>query len=106
MDFKGTTPPVHVYNHNKGAEKGSTIIVGAFPHESNYPPPYDRSLFYGDWYNGWVHVLKLDNANKVKTRLDFDVLDMPVAFQTGPDGNVYVLTLAPGKIFKYVYTSP
>lgn len=105
-DFGTTTGPIHFYHHHTGAENGETIIVGAFPHQSNYPPPYDQALFYGDWVRGWVHVLSLDDANKVTGWMEFDTLERPVSFKTGPDGNVYVLTLVPGKIFKYVYTAP
>lgn len=106
VDFNGTVPPVHFYHHSTGAETGSAIIVGAFPQASNYPPPYNNAMFYGDWWHGWVHVLKLNKSNRVKARLDFDAVTRPVAFQTGPDGNIYVLTISPGKLFKYVYTAP
>lgn len=105
-DFGATTGPVHFYNHDTGIENGGTIIVGAFPKNSNYPAPYKDALFYGDWADGWIHVLSLDDSNQVTAREDFDTLNMPIAFKTGPDGNVYVMSFATGTIYKYVYTAP
>jgi glucose/arabinose dehydrogenase len=102
-DFGVTTGPIHYYNHNGTGEKGGTVILGAFPGNTNYPKPYKNALFYGDWVRGWVHVLSLDKNNQVKGHAEFDELPSPVDFETGPDGNIYVLTYFPGKIYKYIY---
>jgi hypothetical protein len=102
-DFGLTMRPVHYYNHETGEESGGTIILGAFPGNTNYPEPYKRALFYGDWVGNWVHVLYLDEANNVTGYGEFDDLSSPVAFQTGPDGNVYVLSYFSGKLYKYIY---
>jgi len=103
-DFAGTTAPIHAYRHAGGGENGGAIIAGAFPHNSNYPAPFTDALFYGDWGVGWVHVLALDEANREIARYDFDTVDSPVAFATGPDGNIYVADYGNGNIYKYVYT--
>lgn len=103
-DFGVTTPPIHYYNHNTGAEQGNAVIAGAFPVNSNYPAPYADAFFYGDFGHGWVHAITLDNTNHVTASSDFDTLSSPVTFGTGPDGNVYVASHSLGEIYKYVYT--
>lgn len=105
-DFGATIPPLHYYNHTTGAETGSAIIVGAFPKNSNYPAPYAQALFHADSGAGWVHLLTLDAQNQQTAHYEFDTVDNPVAFGTGPNGNVYVASFADGAIYKYVYTVP
>jgi glucose/arabinose dehydrogenase len=102
-DFGTTTGPIHAYRHNGTGEIGGTIILGAFPGNTNYPEPFKSALFYGDWVRDWVHVLYLDNANHVTGHADFDEVNSPVDFETGPDGNVYVLSFLEGILYKYIY---
>lgn len=103
VDYNGTIPPIHWYNHDSGAERGSVIAGGVFAENSNYPSPYANAYFYGDG-NGWVHTLTLDNANAVITRNDFDDdLGYPVGFGRDANGNVYVIDYGNDIIFKYVY---
>jgi hypothetical protein len=98
---------VHFYNHGGIGETGATIIAGAFPENgSNYPVPYAAAYFYGDFSANWVHVLGMDAANAVTSRSDFAALSSPVAFRSGPDGNIYVLSIGDGTLYKYVYTPP
>ena len=95
--------PIHYYNHSGAGEVGQTIIAGAFAENgSNYPAPYAGAYFYGDYSASWVHVLTMDVNNNVTGLLDFTALSSPVCFRNGPDGNVYVLSLA-GTLYKYVY---
>jgi glucose/arabinose dehydrogenase len=99
--------PVHFYNHTGAGETGRTIIAGAFAeNSSNYPPPYAGAYFYGDFSANWVHVLTMDTANAVTSQSDFADLNSPVAFRTGPDGNIYVLSFGNGTLSKYVYSPP
>jgi len=99
--------PIHVYPHGGVGEAGRTIIAGAFAERgSNYPPPYAGAYFYGDYAVGWIHVLTMDATNAVTGQLDFANPGGPVSFRNGPDGNIYVLSIHKGKLFKYVYTPP
>jgi hypothetical protein len=99
--------PVHFYNRSGAGETGQTIIGGAFAENiSNYPAPYAGAYFYGDFSANWVHVLTLDAANTVTSQSDFAALSTPVAFRNGPDGNIYVLSIGTGTLYKYVYTAP
>jgi glucose/arabinose dehydrogenase len=99
--------PVHFYNHGGAGEMGQTIIAGAFAENgSNYPAPYAGAYFYGDFSADWVHVLTMDAANTVTSQSDFATLNGPVAFRNGPDGNIYVLSIGDGALYKYVYTAP
>ncbi len=104
VNYNGTLPPLHWYNHGGAGETGNVIAGGVFAENSNYPAPYANAYFYGDTGGGWVHVLTLD-ANNVKTgyyEFDNDV-NSPVAFGNGPDGNVYVVSHYDGVIYKYIY---
>jgi glucose/arabinose dehydrogenase len=99
--------PLHFYNHSGVGETGQTIIAGAFAENvSNYPAPYAGAYFYGDFSANWVHVLTMDTANTVTSQSDFAALSTPVAFRNGPDGNIYVLSIGNGTLYKYVYTPP
>lgn len=100
--------PIHFYNHTGVGETGETIIAGAFAENgSNYPEPYADAYFYGDFSNDWVHVLTMKpDKNKVTGQLDFGTLNAPVDFANGPDGNIYVLSIFDGALYKYVYTPP
>ena len=49
----------------------------------------------------------MNAANTVTSQpLHFAVLSSPVAFRNGPDGNIYVLSIGDGALYKYVYTAP
>ncbi len=101
--------PIHFYKHSGTGETGRTIIAGAFAENgSNYPAPYKTNYFYGDFSSNWVHVLTMDASNVV-TGLVLPLFDptfpQPVCFRNGPDGNIYVLSLA-GTLYKYVFTPP
>ena len=99
--------PIHFYNHSGTGETGRTIIAGAFAENgTNYPAPYAGAYFYGDFAANWVHVLTMDAANTVTSQSDFATLSSPVAFRNGPDGNIYVLSIGDGKLYKYVFTPP
>lgn len=104
VDYKGTIPPVHSYNHHTGTEKGTVIAGGVFAENSNYPSPYADAYFYGDTGAGWVHVITMDANNQKTGSYNFDdAAGMPVAFGHGPDGNVYVVDYS-GAVHRYVYT--
>ena len=48
----------------------------------------------------------MDAANTVTSQSDFATLSSPVAFHNGADGNIYVLSIGDGKLYKYVFTPP
>lgn len=99
--------PVHFYKHGGVGEVGQVIIAGAFAENgSNYPAPYAGAYFYGDYNGDWIHVLTMNAANTVTSQLNFAMLDGPVAFRNGLDGNIYVLSIPNGILYKYVYTGP
>ncbi len=99
--------PIHVYNHSGAGETGQTIIAGAFAENgSNYPAPYAGAYFYGDFSADWVHVLTMDMDNNVTGRLDFATVNQPVEFRSGPGGNIHVLSIGDGALYKYLYTQP
>lgn len=84
---------------------GTAIIGGVFAENSNYPEPYNGGYFFGD-FSGWVRVLTINANNQAKAIRDFDTGITPVQFRMGPEGNVYVLGIWQGALYRYVYTSP
>jgi glucose/arabinose dehydrogenase len=105
VDYAGTSKPIHWYHHTLGDETGRMITGGAFAENSNYPPPYANAFFYADGGGGWLHVLTLDDSNRVVNRYNFDPeLNFPVTVSNGPDGNIYVADIEADVIYEYVYT--
>lgn len=108
VDYAGTVPPIHWYNHGGAGEVGNVIAGGVFAENANnYPAPYAGAYFYGDTGGDWVNVITLDGNNAKTGHYEFDDnIGSPVAFGNGPDGNVYVASHYGGVIYKYIYTAP
>lgn len=105
VDYGATTKPIHWYGHTQAPEYGPMIAGGVLAENSNYPAPFADAYFYADGGAQWVHVLTLDQSNRVTGRYNFDKgVSFPVSFGQGPDGNVHVVAFSAGAIYKYVYT--
>jgi glucose/arabinose dehydrogenase len=93
--------PLHSYPH----ETGSTTIGGVFVSGGAYPPPYDGAFFLADWSTGFIHAVRLDDANRaVEGPLQIARgLNGPAALELGPDGRVYVLSVNTGELTRLVY---
>ncbi|MBP9710702.1 MAG: PQQ-dependent sugar dehydrogenase [Candidatus Pacebacteria bacterium] len=98
------TTPLYDYPHNQfGA---GSVTAGAFPSNDAYPDTYDTSLFFGDYAQNWIKRIVLDqNGNFVSVHDFMDNPDGPVDITTGPDGNVYYLSIYTGELNRITHTT-
>ena len=108
------TPPVYEVSHSAGwaAVIGMMVYRGKnYGVDSSFPPSFDGSFFFSDYYAGVLRVLKKNGAQWQLvpgiSATDFGsnyggVADMRV----GPDGAAYYADLSGGEIRKITYTPP
>jgi glucose/arabinose dehydrogenase len=118
VDFAGKgvySPPEFTWNHTVGP----TGIK--FFGSNKYGPEYENALFVGDVHNGNLYLFKL-NSNRTTLALPPTLRDrivnnpadvQPIIFgkgfggisdlELGPDGNLYVVSIGQGRIFRIVY---
>lgn len=95
--YQGSSPAAHPVFHyqNPVLSGGAAIVSGVFYTGTGYPQEYSGALFFGDFMQGWLWALRLDEENEIVGDGPETILadtGHPVAFQMGPDGNVYYLT--------------
>jgi aldose sugar dehydrogenase len=120
VDFAGKgiySPPEFTWNHTVGP----TGIK--FFNSNKYGPEYENALFVGDVHNGNLYLFKLNNNRTMlalPTTLQDKIANNPADVQqiifgkgfggisdleVGPDGNLYVVSIGQGRIFKIVSNS-
>jgi glucose/arabinose dehydrogenase len=85
----------------------SSVTGGVFYTGSAYPSEYRGSYFYGDWAQGWIRYVRIDPSTGRATGRSTDFAGNaggPVAFQMGPDGNLYYLSIGNGDVRRFAYT--
>lgn len=98
-----TIEPIYTYPHEgfSAAITGGPVYRGA-----QFPEEYRGDLFFGDYAQGFIKHIDLDeNGNSLGVH-DFDtnagsVVDLKVA----PDGSMYYLTYWPGRLYRVSYNS-
>ena len=88
-------PPVHEY----GQDGGKCSITGGFVYRGSAIPSLAGSYLYGDWCEGSVRALRLEDGEVVS---DVDLeLDVPLlaSFGEDADGELYAISLA-GPVFR------
>lgn len=103
-DHRGRTPPpVAVYTHGSGDDRGCAIVGAAFynPKTVVYPRSYIGQYFFADYCNGWVR--RMDPASGATT-LVINGLKGLVDVKVGPDGLAYCLTYS-GAVYSLKYTA-
>jgi len=109
-----TTPPFFAYHHNvplvtgDGCDPGSSSISGMafYTGGSNYPASYNNALFFADYSRQcmWVMFPGADGNPDPATRAPFAAsAQFPVDLQIGPDGNLYYVDIAGGRIIRVEY---
>jgi len=98
------TAPLYTYAHD--ANGAGSVAVGSFSKNSAYPATYNTSFFFGDYAQNWIKRLELDVNNNFVAIHDFmDNPDGPVDLATGPDGNVYYLSIYTGELHRITHTT-
>jgi glucose/arabinose dehydrogenase len=77
-----------IYSYPNG-DSGAAVILGGEYMADAYPAAYRGSVFVGDFVQGWVSRLTLDNAVNVTGIQPFASDWLGVALRTGPDGLMY-----------------
>ncbi len=94
-----TVPALYAYPHadGRGAVIGGDVYTGRA-----YPSQYRGAYFFGDYNAGMIQYLTFDAGG---TQLhDFATLALgPSQISMGPDGNLYVLSVMLGKLFRIRY---
>lgn len=86
---------------------GRSIITGAFYTGTKYPAEYRDTLFFGDYVNGWIQVLRVDEADNLMEVFDFADLSISsvVDFQSHPmSGDIYFAHLSGQRVYRIRYT--
>jgi len=101
----GTQPPesyadpIHYYNH----EDGCAIVGACFyePNSSTFPPEYFGKYFFMDFCNGWLKTL---DPITYETATFATGLSKPVDICFDGNGNLYILDINQGKIFRIQFS--
>ncbi|TSC69106.1 MAG: hypothetical protein G01um101456_351, partial [Parcubacteria group bacterium Gr01-1014_56] len=99
----GAQDPAYTYVHDVNG--AGAITAGSFPSNSVYPAQYDNSWFFGDYAQNWIKRLVIDGSNNVVSVENFmDNPDGPVDISTGPDGNIYFISIYTGNLNRLTHT--
>lgn len=97
------TNPYYSYSR---INDGGAIVVGSIYRKSMFPSEYQGSIFFSDYVKGFIKRLQVDANGNVQGVVDFDPTAGPIVdMKAGPDGALYALSYAPGKVLKYTYNS-
>lgn len=100
----GTTlPPLYTYNHNG---ESASVTGGPVYRGQMFPEEYQGSVFFGDYAQGFIKRITLDEQGNADQIIDFDlnagsVVDMKIA----PDGSMYFITYYPGRMYRVSYAT-
>jgi glucose/arabinose dehydrogenase len=83
-------------------EPGAAIIAGVFYEGRAYPQAYGGALFFGDYIHGTISALDV-NADELAVAEVLASAGTPVAFDIGPEGDVYYLSIADGELRRLRY---
>lgn len=95
------TFPAYTY----GRALGSTIVLGPFYNDDNFPAPYSGSLFFADYSSDYIKRVIFDGAGNVSSVVDFAAsVGGPVHLDVGPDGALYYIAFPLGQLRRIRYT--
>ncbi len=101
------TNPVYAYAHGGGDGVGCAITGGAFfnPPITTYPASFSGTYFFQDFCNNWINVLNISGSTAVRSSFATGLSGNGVGLTTGPDGNLYYLSLATGGLYRITYSN-
>ncbi|MBX4215644.1 PQQ-dependent sugar dehydrogenase, partial [Candidatus Parcubacteria bacterium] len=102
--YNCTTPnyidPLYAYDHSSGT---GSVVGGTFPGAAAYGAGYANSYFVGDYSQDVIRRLAMDaNDNLVSAETFVTGAGGPVDMKTGPDGNIYYLSIYTGELRRMV----
>lgn len=102
--FDGDVPVVnalYAYPHERsmGAAIGGDFYTG-----TNYPDHYRGAYFFADFNAGLIEYMSVNGDGAVVNNFARNVLG-PVQISMGPDGNLYVLSIVMGALYRIRYVS-
>ncbi len=103
--LQGATPPNWEYDHDDGA----SVTVGPIYDGSTYPSHYRGDLFVGDFVQGWIKRLEIDENDQVTEVHDFaDVWMAGVDLEMHPSGDLSDVRFGyspfPPSVTRYTYS--
>jgi len=96
--------PISTYPHDG---TGASVVGGVHYTGSAYPATYSNSYFFGDYNRQMLWTLETDTAGRLTRAPEtagFAAVGAPVAFQTGPNGDVTYADLVSGIVRRLIYT--
>jgi glucose/arabinose dehydrogenase len=88
--------PVHAFPHTEGRV---AIIGGDFYTGASFPAEYQGAYFFGDYNVGKIWRLTLTNNGAQVSDFASGFAGL-VQISMGPDGNLYVLTVRGGTLYR------
>ena len=96
--------PTYAYKHTSG--NFNAVVVGDLYTGNTFPSIYQNTLFIGDASQSTIDALTLDSTGKVVSVKRFassQDVNTPVQITTGPDGNLYYVSLVSGIVERWRY---
>lgn len=93
---------IYVYNHPPSA----AAIGGAFTGANSYSTAFQNTYFFADYPRDQISILKVDASNNLipgSVDVFSNSADGPVALETGPQGDIYYLSINTGQIRRIRY---
>lgn len=98
-----TTPPLWSRTHSAGAR---AIVVGDFYTGDQYPNLLDGALFFTDYGEPTIRALLLNPDGSInRVQQVTGNIGTIVAMSNGPDGHMYYVDIAAGRVGRLVYTA-
>lgn len=98
--------PTWSYPHR---ETNSSVVGGVHYTGASYPEQYRDSYFFGDYSSSMLWTMALDPTGTIERAPEPDGFAVdaggPVAFQTGPNGDVTYADILTGNVRRLVYTA-
>ncbi len=94
----GAVEPIHTY----GRDDGACSVTGGHVYRGSVIPELVGTYLYGDYCQGGIRALVLSRGEVVDDRnLEIGIVPNSLgSFGEGPDGEIYVLSLAEGRVLR------
>lgn len=91
----------HTASQNPDGREATALIMGDFYSGTALPSIYRGALFYSDAGLGTIYATTLNANGTVNTTQVLDTITGVVDMETGPDGNLYYVSLFGGEIGRW-----